>query len=69
MIKKIRKYLERRWTYLCQRGWEPKCGMKLYIARNTPYVRINIQNDPDYLETRKHLILKENRNDKSSNEN
>lgn len=46
----IQEYLARRWDYLCGIGWHPSCGKVVYIQRNTPYVRRNIQDNPDYLE-------------------
>ncbi len=45
----IYDYLERKWDRLEQKGWDPSVGKDAYIERNFPYVKRNLEDNPDYL--------------------
>ena len=49
MIREIHEYLRSKWIIFCAKGWEPSCGEKIYIRRNTPYVLRNLRENPEYL--------------------
>jgi len=43
-------YLEDRWDYYGEKGWQGKVPKKTFLQRNKPHVRRNIRDNPEYLE-------------------